>query len=530
MSETEEPGEADVLDLRDYGRTIWRHRLLIAITVVVTAGAAIALSVMQTPSYTATAQLIIQHSDSIDSTPQDAQDAQRNVDTETAVLQSKVVEQAAQRALGHKPSVSISSDPNSDVVGVSASSSSAKQAAADANAYADAYVSLRRTQNIDDLTQASQQVQAKITTVYATLPTLAAGSPELAAAQSQLTYLQQQLDQLQVSTNLNEVAGARMLAPATPPAASTSPKPKRNVAIAIVLGLLLGIGLAFLREYFDDTVGSREDLERATNGLPVLGEVPRIPGWHDRQESHLVIAESPNSYAAESYRTLRTSIEFLAFDRELKSIQLTSSQADDGKTTTLANLALAFARSGIQVTIVCCDLRRPRVHEFFGLRNEVGFTSVLLGRSAVLDALQQVEGEPNLAVLTSGPPPPNPSELLSSRRAGATISSIATSSATGLLFVDSPPVLPVGDALIVSGMVDATLLVASQGSSSRRALQRTVQMLRQVNAPLMGTVLNDADISDPDAAFGYGYITPSSNGSNAVETRRLRRKENRTAR
>ena len=186
-----------------------------------------------------------------------------------------------------------------------------------------------------------------------------------------------------------------MLAPATPPAAPTSPKPKRNVAIAIVLGLLLGIGLAFLREYFDDTVGSREDLERATNGLPVLGEVPRIPGWHDRQESHLVIAESPNSYTAESYRTLRTSIEFLAFDRELKSIQLTSSQADDGKTTTLANLSLAFARSGIQVTIVCCDLRRPRVHEFFGLRNEVGFTSVLLGRSAVLDALQQVEGEPN---------------------------------------------------------------------------------------------------------------------------------------
>jgi len=496
------------LELRDYGRIAWRHRWLIILTVAIAVLTAVAYTATRESVYEATAQLIIQRGSALDVTPQNAENAARNVDTETAVLRSKVVRDAAEAKLGHDTDVSVSSSQSSDVVNVSARSRSAERAASDATAYATAYVAFRRKQNIDDLVQAGQEVQAKISALNDRIAGLAAGSPELAAAQEQLTFLQQQLDQLQVSANLDQVAGARVLAPAEVPTSPVSPKPLRNGAIALVLGLLLAICLTFLREYLDDTVTTREDLERATGGLTVLGEIPRFAGSGDSAAAQLVAVEEPHSPAAEVFRTLCASVEFLAFDRELDCIQVTSSQTDDGKTATLANLAHAFARAGVVVTVVCCDLRRPRIHEFFGLKNEVGFTSVLLGKCTAVDALQLVPAQPNLSIISSGPLAPNPAELLSSVRTDDVISSIKKTTNSGLVFVDTPPVLPVADALIVSGMVDATLLVASANSSSRRSLQRSVQMLRQVDAQLIGTVLVNADVADSDAAAEYGYSGP----------------------
>jgi capsular exopolysaccharide synthesis family protein len=251
-----------------------------------------------------------------------------------------------------------------------------------------------------------------------------------------------------------------------------------------------------------------------------------VRGWRDRDAPHVVTREAPSSPAAEAYRSLRTSIQFLGVDRTLKSIQVTSSSTDDGKTTTLANLAVAFARLGSKVTIVCCDLRQPRIHEFFGLSNEVGFTSVLLGLNSVSDALQSVPLEANLTVLSAGPPPPNPSELLASARARAVIAALEEMS--DVVLIDSPPVLAVTDGLIVSGMADATLLVASAKSSSRRALRRSVQVLRQVDASLVGTVLNNSDSAESHGGgygYGYGYTAPvpaAKNGNGG--SRRARRK------
>ena len=513
MREMDELNEDSVADLRDYGRTVWRQRKMILVVMVVAVGAALALSAIQTPVYEATADILIQPSGSqqiLSSSGQGSQDAARNVDTEMAVLESRVVKIAAEKRLGHEPDVSVSNDTTSDVVSVSARSTNARRAALDANGYAAAYVALRRAQNVDDLVQAGAQIQAKITEIDGRLPGLRSGSPELTTAEQQRAFLQQQLDQLQVSANLNQVGGARVLAKADVPDSPVLPQPLRNAAIALMLGLLLGIGLAFLREYLDDSIKSREDLELATGQLPVLGQIPSAPGWRDRNLPYVATIEAPNSQTAEGYRTLRTSIQFLGVDRTLNSVQVTSAHAGEGKSTTLANLAVAFARAGRGVTIICCDLRRPRIHEFFGLSNEVGFTSLLLGEVTVSDALQPVPGEANLFVLSAGPPPPNPSELLSSARAREVVASIERSS--DLVLIDSPPVLPVSDALIVSGMVDATLLVASAKGSSRRALHRAVEVLRQVDASLVGTVLNNAESQE---TYGvYGYSAPRSNGSN----------------
>ena len=273
-------------------------------------------------------------------------------------------------------------------------------------------------------------------------------------------------------------------------------------------------------------MGSREDLEHATDELPVLAQIPRITSWRDRQRPLVVTLEAPNSSAAEAYRSLRTSIQYLGVDRERDSIQVTSARIGEGKTTTLANLAVVFARAGRDVTIVCCDLRRPRIHDYFGLSNKIGFTSVMLGELPVLSALQRVPGEENLAVLSAGPPAPNPSELLSSAKAREVMASIVRT--CDLVLVDSPPVLPVSDALIVSGMVEATLLVANAKSSSRRALHRTVELLRQVDAPLVGTVLNNADGVENYGSYEYQPTARSTNGSNGHgESWRERRKANR---
>jgi capsular exopolysaccharide synthesis family protein len=154
------------------------------------------------------------------------------------------------------------------------------------------------------------------------------------------------------------------------------------------------------------------------------------------------------------------------------------------------------------VIVVCCDLRRPRIHEFFGLTNTIGFTSVLLGELPLSAAMQAVPGQPRLALMASGPPPPNPSELLASRRTGEVL--LALKSECDVVLVDSPPVLPVTDAIVLSRTVDATILVGTAGRTTKKEYHRAVELLQQVEAPLIGSVLNGVD-SDDLYGYGYGY-------------------------
>ena len=521
MADTIDEGDSRVPDLRDRGRTLWRHRRIIAVTVVVVVGAAIGLSLMQTKVYQTTADIIIQPTGPdqiLNPSQSDAQSSARDIAKETAVLRSRVMSDAARQKLGHDPSISISSsDATSDVVSITAQSSDPAVAAKDANGYAAAYVAFRRGQTIDSLFRAGQQIQASLHALDTRIATLAPGSPALAAAQLQQSGLQQELVQIQTATNLNQLGGARIISAAGVPGSPVSPKPKHNAELALILGLLLGIGLAFLREFLDDKIESRDDLELATSGLPVLGQIQSVDASRKATNELVTLNPSPTEEAAsEAYRTLRTSIQFLSLDQSLRTIQVTSAESGEGKSVTVANLAIAFARAGRQVAIICCDLRRPRVHEFFGLGNKIGFTSVVLGECTAIEALQLVPTEPNLAILAAGPAAPNPSELLSSNRAWETISAIAERA--DVVFVDTPPVLPVSDALVVSGMADATIVVASAGATTRRSLKRAMGLLHQVEAPLVGSVLNNAE---PVSATGYAPYAPVETNGNGSSRRRV---------
>ena len=246
----------------------------------------------------------------------------------------------------------------------------------------------------------------------------------------------------------------------------------------------------------------------------MIGLIPQIPDWKAKERSRIVSLSDPTSPAAEAYRILRTSIQFLGIERQTRVIQVTSASAQEGKTTTLSNLAVAFASSGLRTVVVCCDLRRPRLHQFFDLDNAVGFTSVLLGNVALSKALQPVPGQDRLLVLASGPLPPNPAELLSSSRAAELLRNLAAQA--DIVLVDCPPVLPVTDSIVLSQRVDATVLVVSARTTSRKAAHRAAEMLHQVNAPLIGAVLNGVTEQSGYGGYASRYYTADNVSTNGA--------------
>lgn len=487
--------------LRDYLSVLRRRKGVVLLVVLLVVVPTLVLSLLQTPQYAGQAELLLQarNSESLfDPTKVVQANPDREVQNEIRLIESQPVRDAVRAVLGTAPKVSASPVPQTDLIRVTARSPDPKRAAAVANTYATSYIDYRRKQAVDDVLEASKQVQTKINDLQKQVDAAPGGPQKDSLVQAQALF-KQKLDQLQVDGALKQ-GGAQLVTPAVETTSPVSPQPVRNGALALALGAVLGLGIALLIEFVDDSVKSKDDFERATSGVPVLGLIPVVSAWKGGDQPYLVSVAEPKSPASEAYRTLRTSVQFLGLEQPMHTLQITSANPREGKTTTLANLAVALARSGETVVVVCCDLRRPRIHEFFGLENETGFTSVLLGKVPLSGALQEVPDQSRLTLLASGPLPPNPSELLSSKR---TVEVLAMLQAQfDIVLIDSPPVLPVTDALVLSGRVDATLLVSVAGATTRKEAARAVELLRQVDAPLVGAVLNGVDT---EGTYGYAY-------------------------
>ncbi len=403
-----------------------------------------------------------------------------------------------------------------DIIDISAKSTDPPSAAIIADTYANTFIQYSQTQDIDAALAAEAQIQTKISALQpqidsfnsqiaaATAKNQAAVSatlgPQVDALTAQQSTFKQQLAQIQVQAAVSS-GDAQLVSAAPIPTTAVSPKPVRDLILAILAGLMLGVGAAFCAlEYFDDSVKSREDLDRALAGTPNVGLIPQVPGWKDKNDTVLVTVADPTSPTAEAFRSLRTSLQFASLDRPLRTILVTSPSAGEGKTTILANLGVSMAQAGQRVILAGCDLRRPRLHEFFGVTNTTGFTSVLLGQMPAFAALQQVANEPNLFILASGPLPSNPSELLSTDRAAEVLA--ALQGEADIVLIDSPPLLPVTDAAVLTRLVDATLLVVTVGSTTRKQIAQALEVLGQVDAPLIGTVLNNVG---SEGSYTYKY-------------------------
>jgi len=349
----------------------------------------------------------------------------------------------------------------------------------------------------------TQSIQAKVTELQGQI-NQAQGPERDALVQAQGVF-RQKLGELQVNEPLSG-SSARLVTPAVAPTSPASPRPFRTGLWALSFGLVLGVGAAFARDYLDNSVKNKDDLERAAPGLPVLGLIPTVPGWKS-VEPRAASSMWTLPGAPEAFRTLRTTVGFLSLEAPVQVLQVTSPGARDGKTTVVANLAIAIARTGQRVIVVDCDLRRPRIHQLYGQTNQAGLTSVVIGGGSLADALVSVPDQPGVRLLSAGPCPPNPSELLSSKRTADVIHTLGQNA--DMVLLDCPPVLPVTDALVSAAHADATLLVCRTGVTDRRRVSRALELLRQVNAPVAGTILNGVSANDSYGDdYGDYYQTP----------------------
>jgi polysaccharide biosynthesis transport protein len=507
-------------DLRSYVRVLRRRKTYIILAVVAVVAGALGLSLVQSKVYEGTASLLLapRSSESLfDTTNQQAgQTAAAATATQIELIQSAPVAEEVRKRIGISPAVSISQVGQTQVVHLNARSNKPATAALVANTYAKAYIDVRRSQALEDLGAAGQQVQGKITDLQKQIDAIPVGGnppraldPALADRRENLinqqSVFRQRLDQIQLEAGLNG-GGAQLVTPAATPTSPVSPKPVRNALVGLLGGLVLGVALAFLFEQLDDSIKTKDDVDRVLHTIPTLGIIPAVEGWRST-EARTISIEEPTSSASEAYRSLRTAIGFIGLDKPLKIIQVTSPSAAEGKTTTIANLAVALTNIGKRVVVVDCDLRRPRIHAFFNTNNDVGFTSVLLGEVPLGEAVRPV-GQRHLMLLASGPMPPNPSELLSSPRTAQILRALQAEA--DVVLVDSPPVLPVTDSAVLSAHVDACLLVMRAGVTTRRQLTRAVEVLQQVASPLVGTVLNGVTA---DEGYGYAYNYGYYNGA-----------------
>lgn len=290
-----------------------------------------------------------------------------------------------------------------------------------------------------------------------------------------------------------------------------SPRTVLNLGVGLAVGLAVGVALAVLRVLLDTTVRQPQLLRDLTQA-PVLGIIPfdKAAG-----KSPLVVNATERSIRAEALRQLRTNLQFVDVERPLRLFVVTSSVAMEGKSTTAANLAVAFSESGKTVLLIEADLRRPRVADYLGLERAVGLTNVLADQVNI-DKVLQPWGNGQLRVLTSGSIPPNPSELLGSPKMQQLLERLKRS--FDLIIIDTPPLLPVTDAAVVAAYADGAVLVVRYGKTTRAQVSSAASSLKSVEGRLLGTILNMSPKrgSDGYARYGYGghYENPSS-GTNA---------------
>lgn len=287
--------------------------------------------------------------------------------------------------------------------------------------------------------------------------------------------------------------------------ASTGHPVGPNVGMNILLAAAIGFGLALFAvialEYMDDTIKTTEEVEKRLD-ITGLATIERLGDVASRRDG-LVTLLKPRSPIAEAFRVLRTNLQFALIGKQRASIVVTSPNPGEGKSTTATNLAVVTAQAGYRVILVDADLRRPSLHKFFGMTNNFGLTSLMLDEAAEMEAmLRPVEGIPQLFVLTSGPLPPNPAELLESDRAAAVLAALKERS--DLVVIDTPPVLVVADGAILAGQTDGTLLVFDSGVTRTESARRAVETLAKVGIKPLGAVVNKLD-RDKVGRYYYHY-------------------------
>jgi capsular exopolysaccharide synthesis family protein len=494
-----------------------RRKWLALLPVVLTAGFAVLYSLSQPHRYEATATTLLTRQNLASTlngsvSPDVYQDPVRLAQTQVDIAR---VPALAARVLRvnrlHDRTVDeflassrVSPEQNADVLDFRVTDPSRNLAVQLATSYAREYTVYRRALDSIGIARAEQDVRRQLRRLHENGRT---GSPLY-------TSLKEKEQQLRIIAALGN-SNAVLLRPADG-AKLVQPRPVRNGVLGGILGVLLGLALVGVREAIDTRARSTEEIGEAL-GLPLLGRLPP-PRRRLQRRQQLVMLVEPESVEAEAFRMLRMSVELASVDKGPRAIMVTSAFGLEGKTTTAANLAVAFARMGRRVTLVDLDLRRPGLEDVFAFEEKLGLTSVALGDAELLNALAYVEIPPDeanrlsrkngrpptpltLEVLPSGPLPPSPGEFSGTNSVAEILAQLRERSE--LVLVDAPPLLPVGDAIALSSRVDGMIVVVRASTIRRPMLRELRRVLEGCPAAKLGFVLTDVPMERSSQYHGY---------------------------
>ena len=529
------------IDLRQY-LAILRARIwsiVFVTSVVVTAAAAFSYS--QTPLYAATSQVLVQP---IVSDPSTGFVQQVDTTTESQVVASEPVAEIVQEELGTDlpPEELVAplrvegiiSDTSgystgARVLSISYVSADPVFAQSASNAFAEGYIEFRRGELEENLSQAQKGIETRIDAASRQLAQVTADLEEAERTEddglattletqrniliARLGVLQQRLDDVQPSAT-EQSGGAQVLLSAPLPRSASSPNHTRNIALATFVGLILGIGLAGLRERLDNRFRGRDDVE-STLQTPVLGTIPEFKTMKRKKQPGAVTLIQPRGFASEAYRSLRTNLEFTMSQQGIKSLAITSAVAGEGKTSTTMNLGIVLAQAGRRVIIVSADLRRPTIEQYFDVESEDGLSTLLTEGGEPWSVLKD-PGIPNLRIIPSGPIPQNPAELLTTSLLPELIETLEMN--CDVVLLDTPPALGVPDPIIVAGHVGGTLLIIDASKTHRPAALHAGEEIERAGGRLIGVAINSFDPAGGPYSYGsyYGsyYGSPYQSATN----------------
>lgn len=501
---------SDESAFRDWLSLLARQRWIVLAAVVVVPLIAFLVSHSQQALYQASATVLVNSQNPAAATLSPnpaASPPDRYAATQAALARVGTVAELAAKAAGvpgHTPggllaNSSVSANPAADLLTFSVTDPVPAVAEKLATAYAKAFTVYRRRLDTGVLSSA-------IVDVHRRLAALAAAGDNGSPLYRQLLGTSRDLEALQT---LAASGASAVVVGKAGGASQVQPKTSRNVALGILVGIALGVGLAFLREAFDTRVRSADEL-RGRLGLPLLGHVPKPDRSSSEAETLVTLAE-PAGASAEAFRILKTSLDISQLQHHVGSILITSTREGEGKSTTVANLAVILARSGRHVILVDLDLRHPRIDSFFDLDGQPGLTSVAVGEATLGDALCVVDVHPEptvadpgmLEVVRVGVPPPDPGEFLSSGFVRDALAKLAAR--CDVLLIDTPPLLAVGDAMTIATRADALVLVAGLNQVRRASLAETRRVLEACPALKLGFIATGSNGSHP-----YRYKHPTA--------------------
>lgn len=515
------------MEIKHYMALIWRWAWLILLGLLLAGATAYLVSKQTTPVYNASARLLIDEAPGTNSGNEYSQVLmeQRLALTYVELMTTRPILEKTVEVLDLPFSsnvlagmITVSAPQDTQIINVSVEDTDPERAAAIANTLGDVFIaenqareSLRYAEPIQNWESRIQELGNELEGLDVKINDM--GVPETAVDQAALSRLeternetrirytdafnnlnQLQLDQARESSNVVQIEQAQ---------ASTRPiRPRTlsNTLLALIAGGTLALGLIFLIDYLDDTIKTPEQILEDTN-LSTLGAIAFIKG--NEPNERLITQFRPRDPISEAFRVLRTNLNFSAVDGPLTSVLISSSSPGEGKSTTVANLGVVMAQMGKKVLIIDADLRRPTQHKLFELSNNRGLTTAILDSESPLSFHLQNTSVNGLMLLTSGPIPPNPAELLNSQRMSMLLEELKKEA--DILIFDTPPTLTVADASILAPQVDGCLLVANMGETKRETFFQAAERLHKSGATLFGAIINRLKLGQGSYGQYYYY-------------------------